>query len=348
MKALICYATKEDEILYRKYHEYYKEQEKQINQKNQKNPAGELELTITSKGLTPENAGIVKGYDAVVVQTRCHVDRTLAELLRRHGVKYVLTRSAGYDHFDLQAMKEQQLKAANVAVYSPNAISEHVCMMALMMVRNMKRQLHMIEEGDYSLANIRGRELRNMTIGIVGAGRIGFETIKLLRAFSPRLLVYDVYEREEVKEYGSYVPLDILYKNSDMIIYHCPQTTEDYHMVNEAAIRQMKDGVMLINPARGGLWDYQAVYDGLQSGKIAAAAFDVYETESAYLRKRIPSSLLKDELFKKLTAHERVIYTAHTAFYTDTAIENMVEGTIHNLAEYQANGVCSNELLAQP
>ena len=327
MKALICYATKEDEDLYNKYWQ------------------DSVKLTMTPQGLTPENAGIAAGFDAVVVQTRCRVDEQLAHALEQQGVRYVLTRSAGYDHFDLSAMKAHHLKAANVAAYSPNAISEHVCMTALMMVRKMKRQLHMIESGDYSLKNIRGRELRSMTIGVVGAGRIGFETIKLFRAFSRHILVYDVFEREDVKAYADYVPLDFLYKNSYMIVYHCPLTDENYHMVNEDTIRQMKDGVMLLNPARGGLWDYQAVYDNLQSGKVSAAAFDVYETEKTYLRKQIPAGHLEDELLKKLLAHEQVIYTAHTAFYTDTAIENMVEGTVRNLAEYQTDGTCSNELI---
>lgn len=326
MKTLIFYASEEDKILYKKHQ------------------TKSLELTLTSRSLTPENAKITKGFDAVVVQTRCQVNHTLAELLHQYGVKYILTRSAGYDHFDLQAIRDAKLKAANVAVYSPNAISEYVCMTALMLLRSMKSQIHMIENGDFSLKEIRGRELRGMTVGVVGAGRIGFETIKLLRAFTPNLLVHDVREREEVKACASYVPLDTLYRQSDLIIYHCPLTDDNYQMVNEHTIRQMKDGVILLNPARGGLWDYQAVYDNLQTGKIAAAAFDVYGTEKAYLRKKIPLELLEDELLKKLIRHDRVIYTAHTAFYTDTAIENMIEGTIRNLEEYRVSGTCTNEL----
>lgn len=128
-------------------------------------------------------------------------------------------------------------------------------MTALMMIRNMKRQLRMISDGDYSLKGIKGRELRKMTVGIVGAGRIGFETIKIFRSFTPDLLVYDMIERNDVKEYASYVSLEELYERSDMIIYHCPLTEENYHMVNEKTIAGMKEGVILINPARGGLGD---------------------------------------------------------------------------------------------
>ncbi|MGN0372064.1 MAG: NAD(P)-dependent oxidoreductase, partial [Enterocloster sp.] len=225
-----------------------------------------------------------------------------------------------------------------------NAISEHVCMTALMMIRNMKRQLRMISDGDYSLKGIKGRELRKMTVGIVGAGRIGFETIKIFRSFTPDLLVYDMIERNDVKEYASYVSLEELYERSDMIIYHCPLTEENYHMVNEKTIAGMKEGVILINPARGGLWDYKAVYENLKTGRIGSVAFDVYETEKNYLRRQVPPEELKDEVLTGLIRHERAIYTAHSAFFTDAAIENMFEVTAKNLLEYRKKGSCGNEL----
>lgn len=327
MKILIYCATAEDKALYPKY------------------AAEDMELQFEEKDLTADTVNEVQGFDAVVLLTRCIVDEKMADTMKKYGVKYVLTRSAGYDHMDLEALKENGLKAANVSLYSPNAISEHVCMVALMMIRNMRRQLHMIEQGDFTLNGIRGRELRKMTVGIVGAGRIGFETLKIFHAFTDHILIYDMYQREDVKQYAQYATLEQLYRESDLIIYHCPLTRENQHLLNDKTIKQMKDGVLLINPARGGLWDYGAVYEGLRSGKIGAAAFDVYETEKEYLRKKVPADQVPDELLQKLIREERVIYTAHSAFYTDVAIENMVEVTVNNLKEYKETGNCKNELI---
>ena len=333
MQVKVFCATDEDENLYRRYLSRY--------DKN-----GCVHVTFTAEDLDEEHVRKqTKDIQAVVILTRCVIHENVAKILKENGVKYVLTRSAGYDHIDIQALERNGIKASNVPLYSPNAIAEYVCMTVLMILRKMKRQLRMIERNDYRLTGIRGRELRNMTIGIVGTGRIGCETVKIMSGFSGRILAYDMYPKDDMRLLASYVSLEELYKNSDIIIYHCPLTEENYHMVNENAISKMKQGVILVNPARGGLWDYRAVADAVESGKIAGVVTDVYESEKSYLRKKVTGSIIEfsseNSALEELRNRENVIYTAHSAFYTDTAIENMIETTVENLVAFARMGSCS-------
>lgn len=326
MKTLVFCTTQEDQYLYEKY-----------------NTAG-LRIDFTNEVLKEDNVFLTEGYDAIVIQTRCIIDAKMAKALKDKKVSFVLTRSAGYDHMDLKAIKENGLRAANVSLYSPNAIAEYVCMVIMMLLRKATKQLKKIENGDFRLNEIRGMELRKQTVGVIGGGRIGFETIKILSGFGGKILVNDPYKNAEIEKIAEYVELDEIYKKADIIVFHCPLLEENYHMINDETIEKMKNGVILVNPARGGLWDYEAVCDGLISGKIAAAGFDVYEQEKKYLRKCMSKEELPDSL-RKLLELEQVIYTAHAAFYTDVAIENMIEVTIENLKEYEQGNPCKNELI---
>lgn len=256
------------------------------------------------------------------------------------GLKYVVTCSAGYDHFNLEAMKKYGLKGANVPVYSPNAISEHAVMLTLSILRNYRKQILNIQNGIYPINGLMGKEIRNQVIGIVGAGRIGYTTMKILKGFGPKkILTYDPYPNDKVKEIAEYVSLEELYKKSDVIIYHCIYNESNHHMVNEKTIRTMKDGVILVNVARGGLFNINDVYDAICSGKIGGLAIDVIEGED------IIRSGGKLPIIDKLLEHDNVVFTNHTAFFTDEAERNMVDTMVDNLHDYMTTGSCKFELV---
>lgn len=286
----------------------------------------------------------LKGYDAIWITTNCKIDRQKAELLHSAGIRYIVSRAAGIDHMDLNALMEFQIKAANVPRYSPWAIAEHTICMLLMVLRNMKRELKMVEQYDFSLNGLKGRELRNLTVGVVGTGRIGVETIKCLSGFGCRILAYDIYQNKEIKHLVTYVEQTELFTTSDVIVLHCPLTRENERLIQAESIALMKEGVVLINTARGGLMDYKDILEAVEKGKISAIAFDVYDDEASYIRKKIDSNNFKDNTLRKLIEHENVIYTAHMSFYTDTAIENMIMTSFENLAEYRTKKSCSNEI----
>jgi len=305
---------------------------------------GRIEFEYTPDTLTEENVSSCKGYEGIVIQTRCIITEKVAALLAEAGVKFIACRSAGFDHVNLAAIKKYGIKACNVPLYSPNAIAEYAVMASMMALRKVKKQLHMTEKGDYTLKGLRGQELRDQTIGIIGTGRIGMESLKIFSSFTKDILLYDPYPREDAKAMGIYVSLDEIYEKSTLLVFHCPFTKENFHMVNGDSIRKMRTGVVLVNPARGGLFDHQAVLEGLKEGKIGALAMDVYEDEKNYLRKDLKGESTGDAVFDQLISREDVIYTAHTAFYTDRAIFNMIETTVENLWEYGQTGSCAHEL----
>ncbi|QHQ61578.1 lactate dehydrogenase [Anaerocolumna sedimenticola] len=284
------------------------------------------------------------GFDAVWITTNCKVTKLKAEQLKKAGVRYIVSRAAGTDHMDLAAMRESSIKGANVPRYSPNAIAEHTLCLILMCLRKMKREFTMIMNYDFTLTGLKGRELRNMTVGVLGTGRIGTETIKLLSGFGCRILAYDLYENQSITNFATYSDLNEILSVSDILILHCPLTEENKRLINTDTITGMKDGAVLINTARGGLMDYDAVLNAIEIGKISAAAFDVYDAETSYIRKKADRDKFDSKTLKKLMENENVIYTAHMSFYTDTAIENMIKTTFENLEEYEKTGFCSNDI----
>lgn len=304
---------------------------------------GDIEFVEFDCPPTLENVEKLRGCEGFLFSPFKNDGDAFWKKVAEVGVKYVVTCSAGYDHFDLEAMKKYGLKAANVPFYSPNAISEHAVMLLLGLLRHFRTQIKNVEAYNMSLDGLMGREVRNQTIGIVGAGRIGFTTIKILSGFGVRkIYVSDNHERNEVKQYAEYLPLDELYEKCDVIIYHCAYHEENHHMVNKEAIAKMKKGVLLINVARGGLFDADAVLEGLEKGKLGGVALDVIEGEEI-LRK--PQGQNNLPILNELMKHDNFLFTMHTAFYTDEADRNQSDTTLENFNEYRLTGQCKYELV---
>lgn len=303
-----------------------------------------FEYTFSKDMLSMKNIEMARGYDALCIVVSCVITREVAERLHEYGVRYILTRAAGTDHLDVNAIHELGMYTANVPVYSPNAISEHTVMLVLMMMRKMREQIHRIESHNFSLKGLQTRELRNMTVGIVGTGRIGCTTIRNLSGFGCKIIASDIFENEAAKPYVTYRTLPEVLGESDILIFHCPLTAENHHMINAESIKKLKDHVILINTARGGLFDFAAVLDGLKSGKIYGLGIDVYENENLFLRRDLTGQQIADPVFTELLEQENVVYTTHTAFYTDEAVRNMISTSLANLHEYITSGSCKNEV----
>lgn len=304
---------------------------------------GAIEFVDLNCPPTLENVEKLKGCEGFLFSPFKNDGEIFWKKVAEAGVKYVVTCSAGYDHFDLKAMKKYGLKAANVPFYSPNAISEHTVMLLLGLLRHFRTQVKNVEAYDMSLDGLMGSGIRNQTIGIVGAGRIGFTTLKILSGFGvKKIYVADHHEKDEVKEYAEYASLDDIYEKCDVIIYHCTLREDNYHMVNRQTISQMKKGVLLINVARGALFDTPAVLEGLQNGQLGGVALDVIEGEEI-LRK--PQGQNRLPILDELMKFDNFLFTMHTAFYTDEADRNQSDTTLENFNEYRLTGCCRNELV---
>lgn len=273
-----------------------------------------------------ENLSLAEGSDCVNILTSRMTDELLKGLKER-GVRYLVTRTIGYDHIDMEAAARHGITVAN-APYGPYGVADYTVMLILMSIRKMKRIMERTNIQDYSLQGIQGRELKDLTVGVIGTGRIGRTVIGNLSGFGCKLLAYDIYENEEVKRQADYVTLAQLWEQADVITLHAPLTDDNYHMIGKDSIAQMKDGVIIVNTARGGLIDSEALIDGIEAGKIGAAGLDVVENEFGLYYYDRKSDVLDNRELAILRSFPNVTVSHHMAFYTDECVETVVRDSL--------------------
>lgn len=275
-----------------------------------------------------DNMKLAKGSEAIDIITS-KMTPELIEGFAGIGVKYIATRTIGYDHIDREACERFGIHVSN-SPYGPNGVADYTVMLILMSIRKAKRILQRGNLQDYSLMGNLGREMKDLTIGVVGTGNIGRTVVKNLSGFGCRILAYDLYEGEEVKQYASYVTLDRLLSEADVITFHTPLTDENFHMINKESIGRMKDGVILINTARGGLIDSEALIEGLETGKIGGAGLDVVENEFGLYYYDHKNDVLQNRSIGILRAMPNVTVTHHMAFYTDNCTRTVIEDSVRS------------------
>lgn len=286
----------------------------------------QIDISINRNALTIDNVHECKDAQAVSIMTT-KTDEQIIKKLHEYGVNYISTRTIGFDHIDLKACEKYGIHAGNVS-YSLSSVAEYTIMMILMSLRNMKLIVERFSTQDFSLNNIRGKELTHLTVGIVGTGKIGQEVIRLLSGFSCHIIAYDVYPQESLKDIVEYVDLETLYKRSDIISLHAPNVDETYHMVNKDSIRIMKNDVIIINTARGTLIQTDDLIEAIENQKIGYAALDVVENESHLYYKEFKNEVINHRQLAILRSFPNVLLTPHTAFFTNQAVSDMVEYSI--------------------
>lgn len=282
----------------------------------------------------PENVELATGYDAVSV-TPCDMGPDMLDRFYKVGVRYVATRSIGFDHIDLDHAKQLGMGVCHVS-YAPETVADYAIMLMLMSCRKICHILDRSRVQDYTLKGKMGKDLCDCTVGVVGTGQIGKTVIKHLSAFGCRILAYDLYPSQDITGTAEYVPLDELYAQSDIITLHAPATPENYHMLDEQAFAEMKDGVIVVNTARGTLIDSDALIRSIECGKVGQAALDVLEQEDGlYYINRIGDPIENHQM-AILRSFPNVILTPHTAFYTRKVVYDMALKTfkgVHDMME---------------
>lgn len=296
-----------------------------------------VEIVPIRETPTPENASLAKECEGVSVITT-PITEDIIKVWKEMGVKHISTRTIGYDHVDVAAAKKYGLAVSNVT-YSTGSVADYTVMLILMALRRMKSIIKRAEGMDYSLNGNIGREIGDLTIGVVGTGKIGTHVIRNLSGFGCRILAYDPFENEEAKEYAAYCSLTELMERSDVITFHTPATESSFHMVNAESLASMKDGVVIINTARGSIIDTPAFIDALESGKVGAAALDVIENELGIYYGDYKYQVLGHREMAILKDLPTVLMLPHMAFYTENAVSDMVEHSISHIVKRDGN-VC--------
>lgn len=283
-----------------------------------------------------DNLKLAEGYDAVSIISNV-ITSEMYDVWHDMGIKYIATRSVGYDHLDTSKMKALGMRGVH-ASYSPNAVANYTIMLMLMSCRKITYILDKARQQDFYLPGKIGKELSVSTVGIIGTGEIGETVIKHLSGFGCRILACSNHEKEEVKKYAEYVDFDTLIKESDIISIHVPGIEKNRHLINKDVVSKMKDDVIFINTARGMVVDSEAIIEGLESGKIGYAALDTYEEEVGLYYKNLERSIIANRTRAILSAFPNVILSPHMAFYTEQSTSDMVGTTIEGLLAFERSG----------
>lgn len=291
-----------------------------------------IEYGFTSAYPSPDNVELARGYEAVTIITN-PMDKGMLDRLYKVGVRYIATRSVGYDHIDINYANSLGMGISHV-IYSPNSVANYTIMMMLMACRNMQFIMDKARMQDFSLKGKLGRELSLSTVGIIGTGRIGETVARHLSGFGCRILAHSLHEKEELKGCVRYVDLDTLYRESDIVTLHVPGSEDNYHMIGSRQFELMKDGVIIVNAARGMLIDSAALIAALESKKVGYAALDTIENEAGLYYLNREGDILTNHQMAVLRSFPNVIVSPHMAFYTEQAVADMVENAIRGLVSF--------------
>ena len=287
--------------------------------------------TITAGSASEATAELAPGNRCVSVghKTRIAEDTLLA--LSRAGIRYISTRSVGLNHIDVAYAQSVGISVGNVS-YSPDAVADYTLMLMLMAVRNARSIVSRAEVHDYRLNDVRGKELRDLTVGVVGTGRIGAAVIDRLRGFGCRILAYD----PRPKAAADYVPLDELLHLSDLVTLHTPLTVDTHHLLDRRRIERMKPGAFIVNTGRGSLLDTEALVRALESGGLGGAALDVLEGEEGIFYADCRGALMENSLLPQLQKLPNVLISPHTAYFTERALRDTVEHSLINCLRFES------------
>jgi D-specific alpha-keto acid dehydrogenase len=289
--------------------------------------------TTTSDALSEANAMAVRGNRCVSVGHKSEIGARVLHALKDTGVDYISTRSIGLNHIDLDAAARVGITVENVT-YAPDGVADFTVMLMLMAIRNAKATVTSANNYDFRLGSIRGRELRDMTVGVVGVGNIGHAVIRRLRGFGCRVLACNGGVPAVVKHF---VSLDELLAESDIVTLHLPLTTETHHLVGREEIAAMKPGACLVNTGRGALVDTDALLMALEAGALGGAALDVLEGEEGLFYFDCRHRSIDDRRLLRLQCLPNVIITPHTAYYTGRALHDVVEQTLVKCRAFESS-----------
>ena len=287
------------------------------------------QLTVydrTAYGESPLIAQRIGDAEVIVTNKTPISQQTLEQC---PNLKLIAVLATGYNVIDCAAARKKGVSVVNVPTYGTASVSQYSIALLLEICHHIGHHDQSVHAGnwannadwcywDYPLIELEGK-----TMGIIGFGRIGQAEGRIARALGMRVLAYDLYPSDSGRAIGEYVDLDTLYRQSDVISLHCNLTPENTRMINKDSIAKMKDGVILINNARGQLIDEQDVADALNSGKLAAAGLDVVYTEPI----REDNPLLKAK---------NCIITPHISWAPKESRQRIMDVTAENIRAFLA------------
>ena len=309
------------------------------------NQSSEIVINYFETALNPMTATLAAGTDAICAFVNDDLGKQTLNILQQQGVDLILLRCAGFNNVDVAEAERLGLTICRVPAYSPEAVAEHAIALMMTINRRIHKAYNRTRDANFSLEGLTGFNIFGKTAGVIGTGKIGMATIKILRGFGCRLLAYDPYPSDAVKQLGvEYVSLPKLLSQANIITLHCPLTPENTYMIGKSAFSQMQKGTLLINTSRGKLIDSQACIEALKSGVLSGLALDVYEHEKDLFFEDLSAEVIQDDVFRRLAACHNVIFTGHQAFLTAEALTSIASTTLQNARDFAVGKISGNEL----
>jgi D-lactate dehydrogenase len=316
-----------------------------INFFNQANSIYSYRITYFPNHLVPETVPLAKGFEVVCIFVNDHLSKEVIDQLRASGTRLIALRCAGYNNVDLKAAYGQ-IHVVRVPAYSPHAVAEYAIAMILSLNRKTHRAYYRTRDGNFAIGGLLGFDMFGKTAGVIGTGKIGKVVAGILKGFGMRVLLYDQYPDQEFGEKTglSYVDLNQLFQESDIITLHCPLTPLTQYLIAAGSLERMKEGVMIINTGRGKLINTRDLIEALKSQKVGAAGLDVYEEEEDYFFEDFSSHGIEDDVLARLLTFPNVLVTSHQAFFTAEALKAIVETTMRNISDFFRSKPLINEI----
>jgi len=301
------------------------------------------ELVYLEPALNVKTAILAKGCEAVCIFVNDQADAATLAALRENGVSTVVLRCAGFNQVDLKAAESLEIQIYRVPSYSPEAVAEHAVAMIMTLNRKTHKAYNRVREGNFSLERLIGFNLNGKKAGVIGLGQIGLAFAKIMHGFGCEVIAFDPVVKD-VPDYITLVDYQSLITTADIISVHCPLNEHTKHLISKNCFDDMKDGVMLINTSRGAILDTTAAIEALKHGKLGYLGIDVYEQEDKLFFRDLSESLIDDEDILRLMSFSNVLITAHQGFFTNEALTEIVQTTLHNLSDAEKGLVNKNKL----
>ncbi len=304
----------------------------------------EIEIEYTKSDLDPRTAALAKGFDAVCAFVSSNINAETLTILHKKKIRVILMRCAGFNNVNLEKAKELGIRVMRVPGYSPEAVAEHAMALALACNRRLYKAYNKVRENDFSLSGLMGFNFYQKTAGIIGTGKIGAAMCRICHGFGMKVIAYDVYHNASLRDFVDYVSLEELLERSDVISLHCPLMDSTYHMINIETIKQMKDGVILVNTSRGALVKTHDLIEGIRMHKFAGVGLDVYEEETNNVFEDRSDEILEHSTTARLLSFPNVMITSHQGFFTREALEAIANTSLQNAMDFQHGKKSPNDV----
>lgn len=301
------------------------------------------EILFFDSFLNKDSIPEIKDFEIASVFVDSEIDAQVLEALPQ--LKFIVTRSTGFDHIDLKSCAERNILVSNVPAYGDNTVAEFTFGLMICLMRKIFLAYDRIKEtGSFSVDGLKGVDLKGKTLGVIGTGRIGGRVIKIAKGFEMNVVAYDPFPNQKLSEEFNfpYLSFEEVLKSADIITLHVPYSEKTHHLINKDNISLIKKGAYLINTSRGGIVETEALVKALQEGILAGAGLDVLEEEGVikdemgFLFRGHPE---EHDLKTVLANHilidmDNVIITPHNAFNSQEALQRILETSLGNIKAF--------------